>query len=148
MDSVSNQLLMGGIRGSVTGQVILSDRRNWVVPTGVTSICVVAVGSGGFTVSGSTTGSGGGGGGALAYKNNILVTPGETLESIANAGLGYSGLLRGGIQLIKAVDGGGTSTSIGGAGGSALDCIGDAAFSGGSGGNGAPDSLQGGGNVS
>jgi hypothetical protein len=59
---------------------------SWTVPTGVTSICVCCIGGGG---GGSGNGhysgtpylwSGGGGfGGALAWMNDITVTPGEVL---------------------------------------------------------------------
>jgi len=48
---------------------------SWVAPAGVTSVCVVCVGGGGG--AGQTSGYAGGGGGALAYKNNIAVTPGQ-----------------------------------------------------------------------
>jgi hypothetical protein len=48
----------------------------WVCPAGVTSICVVAVGSGG--TGGYQWSSGGGGGGGLGWKNNISVTPGQS----------------------------------------------------------------------
>lgn len=48
----------------------------FVVPSGVTSISVVAVGAG--SVGGCTSG-GGGGGGSLAYKNNISVTSGASI---------------------------------------------------------------------
>jgi hypothetical protein len=44
----------------------------WTVPADVTSISVLAVGGGG------SGGGYGGGGGALAYKNNVAVTPGQT----------------------------------------------------------------------
>jgi hypothetical protein len=57
---------------------------SWTVPTDVTSISVVAIGGGG---GGPGIGAGGGGG-ALAYANNILVIPGETLT----VGVGTSGL--------------------------------------------------------
>lgn len=54
---------------------------NWTVPSGVTSISVVCIGSGGGGKAyGSFTKPGGGGGGSLSYKNNISVTPGETLS--------------------------------------------------------------------
>jgi len=51
----------------------------WTVPSGVTSIDIVAVGAGaGAGVGLGTSGSsGGGGGGALAYCNNITVSPGD-----------------------------------------------------------------------
>jgi hypothetical protein len=57
---------------------------SWTVPTNVVTISVVAVGGGG---GGPDIGSGGGGG-ALAYVNDISVTPGETLI----VGVGTSGL--------------------------------------------------------
>jgi hypothetical protein len=69
----------------------------FTVPTGVTSIDIVAVGAGaGAGVGLGTTGSsGGGGGGALAYCNNITVSPGDqftvTVGAAGTAGThGYS----------------------------------------------------------
>lgn len=64
---------------------------NWTVPPGVTSISMVCVGGaggrGGLVSSGGTlTGAvGGGGGGALAYRNDIAVTPGSTVTVVAGA---------------------------------------------------------------
>jgi hypothetical protein len=49
---------------------------SWTAPAGVTSVSVVAVGSGG--TGGHQWSSGGGGGGGLGYKNNISVTPGQS----------------------------------------------------------------------
>jgi hypothetical protein len=49
---------------------------SWTAPVGVTSVSVVAVGSGG--TGGHQWSSGGGGGGGLGYKNNISVTPGQS----------------------------------------------------------------------
>lgn len=54
----------------------------WVAPTGVTSVSVVAVGAGGGAASGNCSG----GGGALAYKNNISVTPGSSYTVNVGAG--------------------------------------------------------------
>lgn len=51
----------------------------WTVPDGITSISVVALGGGGRGRE-KAGGDVGGGGGALAYSNNIAVTPGEDLE--------------------------------------------------------------------
>ena len=54
---------------------------SWIAPSGVRSISVVAVGSGG--------GAGwlySGGGGALAYKNNIAVTPGSSYTVVVGLG--------------------------------------------------------------
>jgi hypothetical protein len=58
---------------------------NWVAPAGVTSVSVVAVGAG-------SSASGyfgiGGAGGALAYKNNIPVSPGTSYTLVVGAGGG------------------------------------------------------------
>lgn len=52
----------------------------WTVPAGVTSVSIVCVGAGGSGIGGGIyTVCSGGGGGALSYKNNVSVTPGETL---------------------------------------------------------------------
>jgi len=51
-----------------------------VIPDGITSICVAGIGAG---ANGTT--SYGGGAGALGYKNNIPVTPGETLNVVIPA---------------------------------------------------------------
>ena len=56
----------------------------WTVPAGVTSICVICVGGGGAGEAQHDGSSGGGGG--LAYKNNIAVTPGSTVEVTVGAG--------------------------------------------------------------
>ena len=54
---------------------------NWVVPAGVTSICAIAVGSGGVlsTYTTSSNANSGCGGGGVSFTNDIPVTPGETL---------------------------------------------------------------------
>ena len=64
---------------------------NFVVPNGVYSIAAVLVGGGGGGqgTPGCCSHGGGGGGGALAYGNNIPVTPGETLT--VKVGSGGSG---------------------------------------------------------
>lgn len=53
---------------------------SFVVPPGVFSISVVCIGEGAMGGAFNEVGSGGGGGGALAFANNISVTPGSTLE--------------------------------------------------------------------
>lgn len=61
---------------------------NWVVPSGVTSVCVVCIGTGGGgggDASGNMQGATGGGGGALEYKNNYGVTPGGTVSVVVGA---------------------------------------------------------------
>ncbi len=49
---------------------------SWTAPAGVSSVCVVVVGAGGSGRKDHD--SCGGGGGALAYKNNITVSPGSS----------------------------------------------------------------------
>jgi hypothetical protein len=62
---------------------------SFIVPSGVTSICAVAVGGGG---GGTTTWSNNAGsGGALAYANNIPVSAGEVITVIVgNGGAGHT----------------------------------------------------------
>lgn len=77
----------------------------WTVPSGVTNIGFMAIGGGGAGPAASIGHySSGGGGGAIGFKNNITVTPGQTISfSIGAGGSGASG------------NGGNTSISIGGA---------------------------------
>lgn len=56
---------------------------SWTCPSGVTSVSVVCVGSGG--TGGYQWSSGGGGGGGLGWKNNISVTPGNTYTVVVGA---------------------------------------------------------------
>lgn len=52
----------------------------WTVPAGVTSVSIVTVGAGASGIGGGIyTVCSGGGGGALSYRNNVAVTPGESL---------------------------------------------------------------------
>ena len=60
----------------------------FIVPSGVFSICVVCVGGGANAGYGDNRR--GGGGGALAYVNNISVTPGETLTVESGRSGGYA----------------------------------------------------------
>ena len=66
-----------GLYAAPTGQVAYTapGTYQWTCPVGVTSVSVVCVGAGG---GGSGGGGGGGGGGGLAYKNNIVVSPGSS----------------------------------------------------------------------
>lgn len=63
-------------------------RYTWIVPTGVTSISVMAVGGGGGggTWGGSYAGANGGGGGGYAYMYNYPVTPGTSYTIQVGAG--------------------------------------------------------------
>ncbi len=54
----------------------------WIVPDGVTSICVLCIGGG----AGGGGGNKGGGGGALSYINNYSVTPGTSFNGVVGKG--------------------------------------------------------------
>ena len=60
---------------------------SWVVPADVYDVHVVCIGGGGGGYDGWANPSGGGGG--LGWKNNIPVTPGETIQVQVGQG-GYS----------------------------------------------------------
>lgn len=91
MDKLTERLIATSAQGKTTPAPVISALIGagegpvlWYVPEGVTSICVVCVGGGGSGGNGlsdkaGTNGGGGGGGGALAYVNNIPVTPNEVL---------------------------------------------------------------------
>lgn len=93
---------------------------SWTCPSGVTSICVVAVGGGGaggnrpgFPANEFPRSGGGGGGGGLGWKNNIAVIPGTQYTVVVGAGGASSGANGGNSYFI------GTSTvaGLGGQGG-------------------------------
>lgn len=119
----------------------------WTVPDGVTSISVVALGGGGAGRE-KAGGDVGGGGGALAYSNNITVTPGEALDfyttpdgsflgSASQTTNARSRLQRNGVDLVSAEPGMiyEVANSLGatGTGGRASASIGDVTYDGGDG---------------
>lgn len=119
----------GKRRGAVPGQQIIETigTTDWVVPAGVTELngCAIATGFG--------TGAGGG----LSWRNNIPVTPGETLQIVNLANTSSNSLLgvgvkRGADWLLVAYCGD-WSNLTGGKGGKNADAINDG---GGNGGNG------------
>ena len=61
----------------------------FTVPSGIENVCVVCVGAGGKSGIGNSGQAGGGG--ALAYKNNISVTPGSTGTVTVGAPGNHSG---------------------------------------------------------
>jgi len=78
-------LMLLGSSGGVGQQAFTTAGTfTWVVPTGVTSCSVVCVGGGAGGSSGSTGVAGGGG--ALAYVNNISLTPGESMTVVVGSG--------------------------------------------------------------
>ena len=75
------KLMMAAAAGGGPGEAIFTEGTyTWVVPDGVESVSVVAVGGGGGA---SRLGSGGGG--ELRYKNNISVTAGSSITVVAGA---------------------------------------------------------------
>lgn len=98
----------------------------WVAPAGVTSASVVAVGGGGpaYDVGYAINM---GGGGALAYANNITVTPGNSYSVVVGASRANNSGLNGGDSSFNstsvAAQGGrtgSTSSATGGAGGTVI----------------------------
>lgn len=120
---------------------------SWIVPAGVFSVSVVCVGGGGYggkQDANSTVGDGGRGG-SLSYRNNITVTPGQSVQVIvgatgspttgktSNNGTNSSCLStigRGSARLAGDGDGGGS----GGSGSSGISLIGVPGSGGGAGG--------------
>jgi hypothetical protein len=118
---------------------------SWVAPAGVTSVSVVAVGSGAAAVFyrvGPALYWSGGGGGALAYTNNLTVIPGNSYTVVVAAGVG-AGAGNGNFSSFNSTDckadgGKNRVNNTGGLGGTVL--FGTGGGSGGAGGNGTLDS--------
>ena len=116
----------------------------FTVPEGVFSISAVAIGTGGrggVTLD-NTISAPGGGGGALAYSNNISVTPGEILNVIIRRNLDEeresSQIVRASNDeiLLLAENGGDFDGIFGGGRGRASQSVGDVRHNGGEGGDG------------
>ena len=121
------------------GQQVFTSSGSFQVPVGIYAINAVCVGRGGGGAGGtSDPAGGGGGGGALAYSNNISVSPGEilTITVPTSSGGGSAGggagstatptsIKRGVTTLVEAVGGSGGTSGGSGAGGSAASCTGD-----------------------
>lgn len=92
MDSVSRALLMvsGGASGPPAGQIQYTSAGTYtfVVPAGVTSICVVCVGGGAGSGQNDLGNAGAGG---LGWRNNIAVTAGQSYTVVVGAGGQYQG---------------------------------------------------------
>lgn len=120
-------ILAAGVGGPAIGQRLFTASGPFVVPADVFRICAVVIGRGGDSVGDTAGGvdvwfSGGGGG--LSYSNNVIVTPGETLEiSLSTNGVTIS---RGSTVLLWARNGRGQGVAGDGV-------VGDVRRSGGSG---------------
>ena len=129
-----------------SGEVIFtSGTGTWTVPAGITSISLVVIGAGGNGIQFGGTVSGGGGGG-LAYKNNIAVTPGQSISYGVSTPAGGGGPSTTSVtvgSLSVFADRGSAGSSSGSSpGGGAGN--GDANFTGGSGASGFGGSVLGG----
>lgn len=94
------------------GQDLFETDGVFTVPDGVNNISVVGIGSGGAAGFGQYFASGGGGG-ALAYTNNISVSPGDTFTVTVNNGFGDSIFVRDSdlTTLVQAYGGGNASNT-------------------------------------
>lgn len=110
----------------------------FIVPIGITSVSVVCVGGGG---AGGYYSNGAGAGGGLRYKNNIAVTPGQSITVYAGnlsyyGSAGYSSYFgTNGLDAFYFFAGGGASNSGGTQPGGTGSTIGGAADGGGNGGS-------------
>ena len=86
---VTRQFVLSVAQGPVDAEYTSSGTFTYTVPTGVNNISVVCIGAGG--ASGIGNSGQGGGGGALAYRNAISVTPGQTATVVVGAANGRSG---------------------------------------------------------
>ena len=127
----------------VTGQTAYTSSGSFTftVPSGVTSLSMVAIGGGG---NGGTNYGSGGGGGGLGYKNNYSVTAGQQLLVVVgsneqNSYIVNTSTVKGGSG---ARGGSGTAANTGGAGGG---YTGDGGGTGGAGGDNAGSAGAGGG---
>ncbi len=91
-----------------------SGSHTWTVPSGVTQCSVVVVGAGGRSGIGNSGQAAGGG--ALAYRNNIAVTAGQTASITVGAPGNHSGY-QGNSGGASSFTYGGTSTTANGGGG-------------------------------
>jgi hypothetical protein len=129
---------------SVEGQRVYEQGTfTFIVPVGITSVSVVCVGGGGASGYGAYNGGAGGG---LRYKNNIAVTPGQSI-AVSASGYNYYGSVGGnssfgtnGSDAFYFFAGGGQSAGLSGGTGTT---IGGGADGGGNGG--ATNSYMGGG---
>ena len=135
--------------------------RTWIVPDNVENISVVCIGGGGggAATGGGTGSGGGGGGGGLGWKNNISVTPGDTVQVVVGAGGLGAGTSGSNAATIAGADGQDSYIRInnitvcagyGGKGGTALyssggGFVGDGGGTGGAGGGMSGDNTYGGG---
>ena len=119
--------MLMGEAASPIGQRLFLASGTFIVPVGVTRLCMVAIGIGGLAqLYEEYRADGSGGGGGLAYLNAAPVSPGEPLDvTITSAAIGaYSAVTRVGVDLVRASGAGYTQAGA---------CIKGTGFSGGDG---------------
>lgn len=110
---LGNKLLFkGASTPDAAGQIFLASS-TFLVPDGVTTVCILGVEKGGVA---SSTGAGQSGG-DIAWVNNLAVTAGETLT--VNIASTVSSVLRSGTTIFAASGTGATTHYTGGSGGAA-----------------------------
>lgn len=135
---LARKLMMASVMPPIGGKSFTLGTHSFVVPPGVLSICGACIGPGGSAfsyVGSSTTLDASGGGGALAWRNNIPVTPGETLTVVVTAGgsQARTEIRRGSTVLVAAAAGRNAVSNSPGAGGAAGDSVGTNRYTGGTG---------------
>jgi len=106
--------------------VVFNSSRTWTVPSGVSSISLLAVGGGGHGGSstaancygGGSGGSGGqGGGGGMGYYNNYSVLPGDILQVTVGGNGASSHISKNGVVIVQgnSGSGGGNASAYSGA---------------------------------
>ncbi len=120
---LANRMIAGSTLGAVS--FTTPGTYSWVAPAGVTSVCAVCIGAG---ADASDINGYGASGGALAYKNNIAVTPGASYTVFVASGGSSSrsyfidtATVSAGIGSNRTGDGGGNGGQ-GGLGGSGNPC--------------------------
>lgn len=110
-------------------QKLFTVSQDWTIPTGVTSVCIVAIGCGGGATAAVHRRTGGGG--ALSYRNNIAVSEGDVLTiSISTSA---STVTKDAVELIRANAGTTATAGAPGMGGAAYTGNSEISFAGGNG---------------
>lgn len=112
-DAIEKYLVSEPTPPSPVGQQLFTESYGtFVVPVGVVSICIVAIGWGGNWFENEPGEYYAGAGGGLAYANDVPVTPGESLQVRVQSNGNYSDVSRGASPLCRASSANLTSPGI------------------------------------